>query len=97
ISQPQYWRNVMVRGGYRLVPTMIRRPFYRRVVATYGARRNRSREREDAVRTEIAVPRDHVPRPRGAAAEPGREPGAGYEPAPPRGDLYPFAGRVASR
>ncbi len=86
ISQPQSWRNVMVRGGYRLVPTMIRRPFYRRVVATYGARRNRSREREDAVRTEIAVPRDHVPRPRGAAAEPGREPGAGYEPAPPRGE-----------
>ncbi|MER7546480.1 glycosyltransferase [Spirillospora sp. NPDC127506] len=45
ISQPQYWRNVMVRGGYRLVPTMIRKPFYRAVVAPYGARRNRSRDR----------------------------------------------------
>jgi len=43
ISGPQYWRNVMVRGGYRLVPTAIRRPVYRRIVATYGARRNRSR------------------------------------------------------
>ncbi|TDB79345.1 glycosyltransferase [Actinomadura sp. KC216] len=45
ISRPQYWRNVVVRGGYRLVPTLIRRPFYRKVVAPYGARRNRSRER----------------------------------------------------
>jgi hypothetical protein len=35
----------MVRGGYRLVPTMIRKPFYRAVVAQYGARRNRSRDR----------------------------------------------------
>ncbi|RFS83632.1 glycosyltransferase [Actinomadura spongiicola] len=50
ISQPQYWRNVMVRGGYRLVPTLIRKPFYRRVVAPYGARRNRSRDRTDARR-----------------------------------------------
>ncbi|WP_051712958.1 glycosyltransferase [Spirillospora albida] len=44
ITLPQYWRNVVVRGGYRLVPTAIRRPFYRAVVATYGARRNRSRQ-----------------------------------------------------
>ncbi|NVI92001.1 glycosyltransferase [Actinomadura sp. BRA 177] len=48
ISQPQYWRNVMVRGGYRLVPTAIRKPFYRAVVAPYGARRNRSRDRAEA-------------------------------------------------
>ncbi|MFD0691537.1 glycosyltransferase [Actinomadura fibrosa] len=43
ISAPQYWRNVVVRGGYRFVPTAIRRPFYRMIVAPYGARRNRSR------------------------------------------------------
>ncbi|TDD66483.1 glycosyltransferase [Actinomadura rubrisoli] len=43
ITGPQYWRNVVVRGGYRFVPTAIRRPFYRRIVAPYGARRNRSR------------------------------------------------------
>ncbi|MBO2454337.1 glycosyltransferase [Actinomadura barringtoniae] len=43
ISGPQYWRNVIVRGGYRLVPTTIRKPFYRWLVAPYGARRNRAR------------------------------------------------------
>src|SRR5690606_2702952 len=37
VSQPQYCRNVLVRGGNRLVPTMIRTPFYRRVLATWGA------------------------------------------------------------
>ncbi|RAY14243.1 glycosyl transferase [Actinomadura craniellae] len=41
-SRSQYLRNVMLRGGYRLVPTWIRRPVYRSVVATYGARRNRA-------------------------------------------------------
>lgn len=40
---PQYARNVIIRGGYRLVPTWIRRPVYRLVVAPYGARRNRAR------------------------------------------------------
>jgi glycosyltransferase involved in cell wall biosynthesis len=49
ISQPQYLRNVVVRGGYRLVPTLIRRPVYRWIVAPYGARRNRSRDRGEAV------------------------------------------------
>ncbi|WP_395108972.1 glycosyltransferase [Actinomadura sp. SCN-SB] len=48
ISQTQYLRNVVVRGGYRLVPTMIRRPVYRWVVAPYGARRNRSRGTDTA-------------------------------------------------
>lgn len=33
-SLPQYARNVMVRGGYRLVPWQLRRSMYRRVVAT---------------------------------------------------------------
>jgi glycosyltransferase involved in cell wall biosynthesis len=50
ISGAQYWRNVIVRGGYRLVPTPIRKPVYRWLVAPYGARRNRSREL-DAVAT----------------------------------------------
>lgn len=45
ISYTQYMRNVMLRGGYRLVPTVIRRPFYRLIVAPYGARQNRLRER----------------------------------------------------
>ncbi|WP_242909057.1 glycosyltransferase [Actinomadura terrae] len=53
ITRPQYWRNVIVRGGYRLVPTLVRRPFYRMLVAPYGARRNRSRA--------SAAP-DYVPR-----------------------------------
>jgi glycosyltransferase involved in cell wall biosynthesis len=43
ISGPQYVRNVIIRGGYRLVPWRIRRIVYRLVVAGYGARRGRSR------------------------------------------------------
>lgn len=34
-SRPQYLRNVVVRGGYRLVPERFRRMAYRRLVATY--------------------------------------------------------------
>ncbi|SEG79500.1 Glycosyltransferase involved in cell wall bisynthesis [Thermomonospora echinospora] len=50
ITRTQYVRNVALRGGYRLVPTTIRRPFYRLLVAPYGARRNRSRDRVVATR-----------------------------------------------
>ncbi|MDL4814876.1 glycosyltransferase [Actinomadura opuntiae] len=48
ISRRQYVRNVIVRGGYRLVPTPIRRPFYRMLVAPYGARRNAAKAAEAA-------------------------------------------------
>ncbi|RKS71133.1 glycosyltransferase involved in cell wall biosynthesis [Actinomadura pelletieri DSM 43383] len=61
ISRPQYWRNVVVRGGYRLVPTLIRRPIYRMVVAPYGARRNRSRESVEPTAPTAAL--RHIPRP----------------------------------
>ncbi|HEU5161424.1 MAG TPA: glycosyltransferase [Streptosporangiaceae bacterium] len=44
-SRMQYIRNVSIRGGYRLVPTWIRRPVYRRLVAPYGLRRERRRTR----------------------------------------------------
>lgn len=37
-SPPQYLRNVVVRGLYRLVPGGVRRPFYRCLVATRGER-----------------------------------------------------------
>ncbi|TDC59528.1 glycosyltransferase [Actinomadura sp. GC306] len=88
ISSPQYWRNVMVRGGYRLVPTMIRKPFYRRVVAPYGARRNRSRDREDArgatmVPTHVYVPRQTR---RTTEAADGLENIPGCDPSPPHGE-----------
>ncbi|MGP4027575.1 glycosyltransferase [Actinomadura sp. 3N407] len=86
ISQPQYWRNVLVRGGYRLVPTMIRKPFYRRVVAPYGARRNRSRDREDARRATATRQQGYVPRharPATGAAD-GHESLPGRDPARPR-------------
>ncbi|MBA9003190.1 glycosyltransferase [Thermomonospora cellulosilytica] len=49
ITRAQYVRNVAIRGGYRLVPTRVRRPVYRWIVAPYGARRNRARERLVAV------------------------------------------------
>lgn len=42
-SRLQYVRNVIIRGGYRLVPERLRRAAYRRVIATYGERCGRSR------------------------------------------------------
>ena len=40
-TTPQYLRNVVVRGGYRLVPESVRRVAYRRLVAPYGERASR--------------------------------------------------------
>jgi hypothetical protein len=36
-TRAQFVRNVAVRGGYRLVPEVVRRLAYRRVIATYRA------------------------------------------------------------
>lgn len=36
----QFARNILVRGGYRLVPERVRRLAYRRVIAPYGEGRN---------------------------------------------------------
>ena len=38
VTRRQYLRNVVVRGLYRLVPAAVRRPAYRMIVATRGAR-----------------------------------------------------------
>lgn len=38
-TRAQYVRNVVIRGGYRLLPWWVRRTAYRRIVATYGRRR----------------------------------------------------------
>ncbi|MDT7579561.1 MAG: hypothetical protein QOK35_825, partial [Pseudonocardiales bacterium] len=37
-TRAQFVRNVVVRGGYRLVPEGVRRVAYRRMVAPYGER-----------------------------------------------------------
>lgn len=42
VSRVQYVRNVIVRGGYRLLPWRVRRTLYRLIVAGYGERRGRS-------------------------------------------------------
>jgi len=42
---PQYLRNVVVRGLYRLVPGRVRRPVYRALVATRGERLDREAAR----------------------------------------------------
>lgn len=42
VSRTQYVRNVIVRGGYRLLPWRVRRILYRLVVAGYGERRGRA-------------------------------------------------------
>jgi len=36
-TRPQFLRNVVLRGGYRLVPERLRRLVYKRVIATYRA------------------------------------------------------------
>lgn len=41
-THTQYLRNVLVRGGYRLLPEWFRRTIYRRIIATYGERRRGS-------------------------------------------------------
>ncbi|MGH3355318.1 MAG: glycosyltransferase [Nocardioidaceae bacterium] len=38
VTRSQYARNVVVRGGYRLVPESIRRTAYQRLIAPYGER-----------------------------------------------------------
>jgi len=38
VSRPQYLRNLAVRGGYRLVPAVLRRHAYRRLIAGRGAK-----------------------------------------------------------
>ena len=45
VTPREYARNVAVRGLYRLVPSTVRRPAYRLIVATRGARLERSRRR----------------------------------------------------
>ena len=37
-SPAEYLRNVLVRGGYRLIPWWLRRAVYRPLVALYGKR-----------------------------------------------------------
>ncbi len=37
-SRPQFARNIIVRGGYRLVPEAIRKAAYRRIIARKGER-----------------------------------------------------------
>jgi glycosyltransferase involved in cell wall biosynthesis len=42
-SRSQFVRNVVVRGGYRLVPEAVRRTAYQRLIASYGERGRRGR------------------------------------------------------
>jgi glycosyltransferase involved in cell wall biosynthesis len=44
ISRPEYVRNVVVRGGYRLIPWRLRRAVYRPLVARYSKRPGRGPE-----------------------------------------------------
>jgi glycosyltransferase involved in cell wall biosynthesis len=41
-SRTQYARNVLIRGGYRLLPWWVRRAAYRLIVAPYGRRHGRA-------------------------------------------------------
>jgi hypothetical protein len=40
-TRAQYLRNVVVRGGYRLVPQTVRKAAYRALIANRGARQGR--------------------------------------------------------
>ena len=79
ITHPQYVRNIIVRGGYRLLPWRVRRTLYRLVVAGYGARRGRNRPSTAS-----------SARPSGAPDAPAREtPSHGANPNPVRGASNP--------
>lgn len=67
-TRGQYVRNVVVRGGYRLLPWWVRRAVYRAVVAGYGSRRGRAKRAaapaaESRPPTEPHRTADHRPRP----------------------------------
>ena len=72
ISTAQYVRNVVIRGGYRVLPWWVRRAAYRLVVAPYGRRKGRARAASAAVGTNPANPQ-------GGSR-------VGAEPLVPRGD-----------
>ncbi|MEU6036207.1 glycosyltransferase [Actinomadura sp. NPDC047616] len=85
ITRMQYWRNVIIRGGYRLTPTLIRRPVYRLIVAPYGARRNR--DASDTLpapqqQAPVAQPEPAAPQPQVPAPAPVPEPQQVPAPAP---------------
>jgi glycosyltransferase involved in cell wall biosynthesis len=44
-TRGQYTRNVIIRGGYRLLPWWMRRAVYRAIVAPYGRRKRHARSR----------------------------------------------------
>ncbi len=58
VSRTQYVRNVIVRGGYRLLPWRLRRTIYRLIVAGYGERRGRATRGVSAT----GVPDTHIVR-----------------------------------
>ncbi|MGH8860874.1 MAG: glycosyltransferase [Jatrophihabitantaceae bacterium] len=66
ISRTQYVRNVIVRGGYRLLPWRLRRSVYRLIVAGYGQRRSRSDPPSSGATTPTTAP---AARPRHGTAD----------------------------
>jgi glycosyltransferase involved in cell wall biosynthesis len=72
ISSAQYARNVVIRGGYRLLPWWVRRAAYRLVVAPYGRRRGRARAASAAAGLNPAISQG--------------DPRVGADPLVPRGD-----------
>ncbi|MFB4317464.1 glycosyltransferase [Actinomadura sp. 21ATH] len=80
VTRMQYWRNVTIRGGYRLTPTLIRRPVYRMLVAPYGARRNRNRNLPDGPPAVPAPAPPPAPAPEQPAAPQRRAPARAYAP-----------------
>jgi len=71
ITRAQYFRNVAVRGGYRLIPWQVRRALYRRIVATYGKKLGRP----------ASTPRGKLPDIGSAAGCDDVTPGPGERPA----------------
>jgi glycosyltransferase involved in cell wall biosynthesis len=59
-SPGQYVRNVVIRGGYRLLPWWVRRAAYRLIVAPYGRRRGRAQDSAaDTAEQEQTTPSGH--------------------------------------
>ncbi len=81
-SRPEYVRNVLVRGGYRLVPWWLRRAVYRPVVAQYTEQGEQPKQRT-AVRPPGAARIGRAATRLRRAAGPTR-PGSAAGPAKPR-------------
>jgi hypothetical protein len=84
-SSPEYVRNVVVRGGYRMIPWRFRRAVYRPIVAHYTERGEHGEQQQPGGEAAGSEPEPAAP------ARPGRdEPGSTARPHEPGSTTKPY-------